>query len=239
MNYEDLPYAIKGYPEKYDETYIENPITLAHAQYELSLVEHYHKKLKIISWCDAACGTGWHIRNSSIKKPKTGVDREKNMIDHAKKIMPFGPQWIVSDINDVPEKLGTFDLVTHFWYGYIHQKTLSDVHKIFLNLAKSVSTNGMLIVSICDPIGWSKIINHTHEIVFDNNLYIDSVIWRHKNPFTNTYYADCIAPHPTLIKEWLEPYFKEIETITYPKSAESTEWQKYGYLCKNRNNKDI
>ena len=101
MKPEDLPYSIQGYPERYDETYIENPRTIAHAEFELSLIEKYHRKDEIVSWCDTGCGTGWHIRNSTVKKPKIGVDREQNMLNHAKHIMPLGAEWICCDINNI------------------------------------------------------------------------------------------------------------------------------------------
>ena len=237
MNPEDLPYAIEGYAEKYDETYLENPLTLSHAQFELDLVNKHHAKAEVISWCDVACGTGWHIRNSSIQKPKTGVDREPQMINHAKSLMPLGPNWVVCNASDVPDTLGCFDLVTHFWYGYIHQKTLDDVHHFFKSLIKSTAENGTLIFSICDPNYSFEKNEHQQKIVFENILNIDAIIWSYNDPITNTEYKNCIAPHPELIKEWIEPYFKEISILKYPLSEKSQEWQRYGYICHNRNKK--
>lgn len=49
MDKKDLPYALDGYAENYDKTYLENPRTIAHAKFELALVEKYHAQKDIVS----------------------------------------------------------------------------------------------------------------------------------------------------------------------------------------------
>ena len=152
---------------------------------------------------------------------------------------PLGPEWIHCDINDAFTKLGTFDLVTHFWYGYVHQLTLDDVRKTLLSLAEITAENGFLLLGVCDPITWSKSVSHENTVPFENNLFIDSIIWSYEDPFTNTKYKDCIAPHPALIWKWLEPYFEKIQMVHYPKSEAAPNWERYGYICSLRNNKEV
>lgn len=239
MKPEDLPYTYKNFPENHDKIYTEDPRTLKHVEFELSLIEKHHSKERIISWCDAGCGTGWHLRNTNVNKARTGIDREQNMLNYAKKMKPFGPQWINCDINNIYTDIGTFDLITHFWYGYIHQLTLDDVQKTLLSLIKATAENGTFIIGVCDPVGWSQAIQHQNPITFENDLFIDSVIWSYEDPFTKTKYANCIAPHPTLIWRWLEPYFTRMERVTYPISKEAPEWERYAYVCSHRNDKEI
>lgn len=235
MKQKDLPYAEKNYAENYDKVYLDNPITLAHADFELDLVKNTLSKPNHISWCDAACGTGWHIRNSGITKSVVGIDREEKMLQYAKRqCRSLGPQWIKCDIKEIAQNAGTFDLVTHFWAGYIHQITLDDVKQVIQGLIEAVNTQGTLCITICNPISCFNNLAFETPIVFENPLYVDAVIWRYLDPITNTYYKNCIAPHPQLMHEWLKPHFETISIIDYPRGDGSPEWQRQAFLCEGK-----
>ena len=237
MRKEDLPYAYEGYAENYDKVYLDNPITLKHAQFELELVEKILNKPNYISWCDAACGTGWHIRNSGIASSVVGIDREKRMLEYAKSQCDnISVQWIENDIKTISQNIGCFDLVTHFWLGYIHQETLDDVQAVVEGLAEAVNSDGTLCITICDPASYFDNIRFNIPIVFEHDLYVDAIIRRYNDPITNTEYKNCIAPHPKLMLQWLEPYFETISIIDYPKGDGSPKWRRKAFLCEGKIN---
>lgn len=236
---ESLPYADIRCAEAYESLYTENPITLKHVQFELDLVEQFLSQPEYISWCDAACGTGWHLRNTTIKKSLVGVDREITMLNQARKLCPLGIQWAQCNMKDIHSKISSFDIISHWWSGYIHQETLNDVKDVILGLVKATHENGVFMIGLCNPVGAFEKVKHENNVVFENPLYIDAVIWRYTEPATGTEYENCIAPHPNLIKKWIEPYFKKIELVDYPIAEGSPKWQRQAFICTNRNKKKV
>ena len=121
----DTPYDLPGYAEAYDAIYLTATQTAGHTRFEMDLVAKTCRKWRDPSWCDVACGTGLHLRQTQPAQApatiiRTGVDRCEAMLAVARRRNGHDVTFHCRDARDMAD-LGRFDLVTGFWYGYLHQ----------------------------------------------------------------------------------------------------------------------
>lgn len=210
-----LPYNIEDYAQNHDEEYIFSYNTIGHVQYELTLID---KVLAVKnSWCDVGCGTGHHLKHAGLNGVvKCGIDRAEAMLNVARSANS-NSTFIQQDLLELNVDT-TYDLVTNFWYGYIHQNTIQDVQKFFLKMVELTSTDGDIIIAVCNPY-YQFTDDNYRKIVYNKIMTIDAIIWSAKWQNKPYEYMYNIAPHPLLILDWLSPYFKGYDRLFYKDPA--------------------
>lgn len=230
-----LPYDRPGYAATYDDYYNLSTINRPHFEFEVSTVERLLAERCVRSWCDLACGTGLHLRRVHAPNPdlrRTGIDRSAAMLQVARN--SASAAWVEADVRGLAAN-GTHDLVTAFWYGYIHQETLNDVRLFLLSAADQVAPGGALLLGLCDPADIFEDMEHAVPMVYDAPMYIDAVVWRFTEPWKGDRFEHCIAPHPARIREWLGPRFKSVETLHYPPAGHpKASWRRKALLFTDR-----
>lgn len=213
-----FPYDRPGYAETHDGHYNLSTINRPHFEFECATVERLISERGVRSWCDLACGTGLHLRRVYAPHPvrRTGIDRSAAMLQVARN--SAGAVWVEADVRDLAAT-GAHDLVTAFWYGYIHQPSLDEVRRFLLSSSAQVAPGGAFLLGLCDPAGIFEDMLHGVPMVYESPMYIDAVVWRFTEPWEGDRFTDCIAPHPALIREWLEPRFGSVDTLHYPPSG--------------------
>ena len=209
----NLPYEYNDYAKSYNDSYIVADDTIDHVNLELELVET--TLVTKNSWCDVACGTGYHLHHVNAPHvTKSGIDRAGAMLDLAKITNPT--------VNFVKKDLLTldidkqFDLVTNFWYGYIHQNSIKEVEQFFLKMVELTSFNGDILLAVCNPFGMFTDDNY-QKTVYNRNMTVDAIVWSAEFVDGSYAYEHNIAPHPQLIINWIAPYFKTYEMHYSPK----------------------
>ena len=136
-----FPYDRPGYAATHDGYYNLSTINLPHFALECATVERLVFGRDVHSWCDLACGTGLHLRSVKTRQPirRIGVDRSVSMLDEARSachvdVDGLGIEFVEADVRCLPPD-GAHDLVTAFWYGYIHQESLAEVRRFLLSAA--------------------------------------------------------------------------------------------------------
>ncbi len=210
-----LPYADPAFPAAYDEVWMEGT---EESRVALRLIRGIVFRRGADSWLDGACGTGWHIRNAGLRLGRiVGADRSAAMLDRARKHDTAGAEFVQCDLRDMGQ-LGQFDLVTSFYFGYIHQPTLRDVRACLDGLADAVAPGGTLLLAVCNPmhifwrLPYSECYGHSpHPITFD------AVVWSWtENPEKGWVYEHNIAPHIELIRSWFQARFDRVQLINPP-----------------------
>ena len=221
-----LPYADPSFPTAYDEVWMEGT---EESRVALRLIRGIVFRRGADSWLDGACGAGWHLRNAGLRLGRmVGADRSATMLAHARKHDSVGAEFVQCDLRDMGQ-LGQFDLVTSFYFGYIHQPTLHDVRACLDGLADAVAPGGTLLLAVCNPmhvfwrLPYSECYGHSpHPLTFD------AVIWSWtENPEKGWVYEHNIVPHIELIQSWFQARFERVRLINPP----SWGMQGPGFIC--------
>lgn len=230
------PYDEDGYAETYEATFNTSPDTLPNFDFEIAHVQHALTSAR--SWCDVACGTGLHLRTATSPHSvrRVGIDRSARMLAQAARTSPDWPiAWVEADVCAHPVT-DRFDLVTHFWWGHVHQPTLDAVERFFSTCVALVAPGGTFLFDLDDmPLD--------HEVSVAGSaapVTFDAVIWSWRQieraPEAGFEFRHCIAPHPDLVHAWLEPHFAAIEKVDYPHHLppESQKTDASLWLCTGR-----
>ena len=204
------PYKNKKYAEDYNDYWVHQEDIKPSVDLEIELVENLVQGKK--SWCDVACGTGYHLQNVNSKVKKVGVDKSKHMLDYAKLSNKSNITYHQKDLVKGVDGLGSYDLVTAFGYGYSHQKTLTDVLKFIKNLAKLANKGGDVLIgydgvpNFCNTLGWHNGLGELKVKAIITDYYQES----------GTDYIDCISPTKGTIIESICEDFESVELIELP-----------------------
>jgi len=210
------PYKNKKYAEDYNDYWVHQEDIKPSVDLEIELVENLIQGKK--SWCDVACGTGYHLQNVNSKVKKVGVDKSKHMLDYAKLSDKTNTIYHQKDLVKGVDSLGSYDLVTAFGYGYSHQKTLTDVLKFIKNLANLTNKGGDVLIgydgvpNFCDTLGWHNGLGELKVKAIITDYYQES----------GTDYIDCISPTKETIIESIYDDFESVEIIKLPVSWKNT-----------------
>ena len=210
------PYKNKKYAEDYNDYWVHQEDIKPSVDLEIELVENLIQGKK--SWCDVACGTGYHLQNVNSKVKKVGVDKSKHMLDYAKLSDKTNTIYHQKDLVKGVDSLGSYDLVTAFGYGYSHQKTLTDVLKFIKNLTNLTNKGGDVLIgydvvpNFCDTLGWHNGLGELKVKAIITDYYQES----------GTDYIDCISPTKETIIESIYDDFESVEIIKLPVSWKNT-----------------
>lgn len=210
------PYKNKKYAEDYNYYWVHQEDIKPSVDLEIELVKNLVQGKK--SWCDVACGTGYHLQNVNSKVKKVGVDKSKHMLDYAKLSDKSNITYHQKDLVKGVDGLGSYDLVTAFGYGYSHQKTLTDVLKFIKNLANLANKGGDVLIgydgvpNFCNTLGWHNGLGELKVKAVITDYYQES----------GTDYIDCISPTKETIIESIYDDFESVEIIKLPVSWKNT-----------------
>ena len=218
------PYDDPDSARGYDLANHSHPANAVHSRFELGMVAALERANPGLSWLDVACGTGFHLRNAAGHMRRVGVDRAEAMLDIARRSEGHSATYHLRDGRNL-SGLGRFDLVTSFWYGYVHQESVDEVLGLFAAMAGAVAPGGDLLIGICDPAGLMRGVRHRLASPINGELRISAVVWDYAESSGGTY-RNCIAPHPELILEMLGPRFEEFRWRDYPVSEAAPGWQR-------------
>tara|TARA_B100000497_G_scaffold25008_1_gene29423 strand:- start:927 stop:1607 length:681 start_codon:yes stop_codon:yes gene_type:complete len=223
----NTPYDNDSYAEMYDKRYLHAPSTKQIINYELEILEEF--MVNKSSWMDVACGTGYELRNASGNISRYGLDQSSKMIDVALKRNGHKVDFTIDNLlSHVVER--NYDLVTNFWYGYIHQSSLEEVEIFFKKMVEMTKDGGDIFVAICNPWGIFSNYEYKWDSIYNNNdMTLDAIVWSSKIKDTTHEYKHCHAPHPQLICNWISPHFEETIRVDYP-----TEPKRFGFLFKQK-----
>lgn len=200
----------------YEDRYIKHPFVQEEANFEVRLIESQIKSTNTKSWCDVACGTGFHLRTAKGEVERLGVDISPLMIETYRHKTEYKVNYAVQDVLklDTSKK---YDLVTNFWFGYSHQDTLEEVLLFFNKMIDLTEKDGSIILSYHDQ--WSLFENipqKTNEPM-GGVFSFDALVWSYAEPDNPDCVYKCISPHIDLIKSTFEPHFKSSIILDYPK----------------------
>lgn len=212
------PYDNSQIVKIYEERYNTDSRVKFEILHEIDVVRKTLIESKHSSWCDVACGTGYHLRKTKGTVKRQGVDKSKVMIDQHKEDTEYDIDYSIANVLSWRTKK-KFNLVTNFWFGYTHQPSLDKVLGFFKKMVDLTARHGTIIISL-----------HNHWQIFDkipraakndsSNLsgpfLFDSFNWSYEEPSTgNIYY--CISPHKDLIIDTFAPSFKKYDLVSYPR----------------------
>ena len=228
-----LPYDDPGYAEAYDGVYLLSGANAGHTAFEIGTVERIARRWTPCRWLDVGCGTGYHLQIAQGDILRTGVDRAAAMLRQARG-RP-GPHTVfhLRDGRDL-SGLGSFELVTSFWYGYVHQDSLRDVMQLLVAMAGAVSAGGAMMLGICNPNGRFDRLPRRSQVVYGAPARIDALVWSYTEPGGGAF-PEMIAPHPDLILETLGPMFHRHAWLDYPVTEGAPGWKRRALLLEGRN----
>ena len=218
------PYETADYAARYDESYLFSGFNRDQTAYAVGLLGKIARRRPGLRWLDAACGTGYHLRAAPGRSSRTGVDRSVPMLDVARARPGRNVQFHLGDVRQLGW-LGPFDLVTNFWYGYIHQPSLDAVLEFFDSMVEAVAPGGELLMDICNPAGTFDRVPWGAESCYGPELFSDALIWSYRG-LHGSEYRNCIAPHPGLILDRVGPRFASYRWRYYPIPDAAPEWQR-------------
>lgn len=232
------PYDDPGYARRHDAVFHADRANAAHSRFELDMVAELAQGRPGLSWLDVACGTGFHLRNAAGHMRRVGVDRAKAMLDVARRRPGHAATFHRRDARDL-SGLGRFELVTNFWYGYVHQDSVDEVLRLLASMADAVAQGGDLLVGVCDPAGLLRNVRHRlPSPIKPGALRIDAIVWSYSEG-GGPEHRNCIAPHPELIMETLAPRFELHRWREYPVSESAPEWRRRALHLRRPTSRDV
>lgn len=139
----------KEYASRYDSIWQEHPAWAAIAADHVSTIE------KLITphtrWLDAGCGTGWFLS----KFPgvfRSGFDLSHDMLEHARRKNPDAHFFQADLLDELPDCIGQWDLVTSTGQPWGYLSTIDEVETAARNMANWVAPGGVLMIQACDIV---------------------------------------------------------------------------------------
>lgn len=233
-----VPYDDPAYARGHDAVFRADPANAAHSGFELAMVEELAHERPGLSWLDMACGSGFHLRKAGGHMRRVGVDRAEAMLDVARQRPGHDAAFHCRDARDL-SGLGRFDLVTSWWYGYVHQESVDEALRLLAAMAGTVAPGGDLLVGICDPAGLLRGVRHRlPSPIRPDEMRIDAVVWSYFEG-GGAEHRNCIALHPELILETLAPRFEEYRWREYPVSAAAPDWRRRALHLRHPTSREI
>ena len=217
---ENNPYNNWDVVRQYEARYLHHPNVSDETDFEIHTIKSVLSSEDYKSWCDVACGTGFHLRYTPSKKDITrvGVDRSQMMMDVHAREYHYKVDFVCDDVLQYePDR--KFDLVTNFWFGYSHQETLEAVGMFFDKMIDITAPGGSIILSFHNQ--WKifdKIPLHDDEPM-GGFFSFDAMVWSYEEPAAPGCVYQCVVPHKQLIINHFRPFFGSANLIQYPEGS--------------------
>lgn len=223
------PYENPDLAKIYEDRYIHHPDQKQDVNFEIRAIEKTLSYYDYESWCDVACGTGYHLRKTKGIVKRQGVDKSKVMIDQHKEDTEYDIDYSIANLLSWRTKK-KFDLVTNFWFGYSHQPSLEKVLDFFQKMIDLTADNGSIVLSYHNNWKLFDKIPMSNPEPMGGHFNFDALQWSYVEPSTGDKYY-CISPHKNLILGIFGSYFKRYKVVDYPAFAGKELLVLEGKLC--------
>jgi SAM-dependent methyltransferase len=169
-------------------------------------------------WLDTGCGTGKHL-SAFPDVERCGLDLSPSMIEQARAANP-GVEFVNgSYLDDHPEWVEQWDLVTNLWLSYQFVDSIRQIHETVANLASWVKPDGALMMHVADCEDVARGIDLPWEDpdtpVFSDSLYITAVLWSWRES-NGREHKDLVAPQLQRMVNIFAEHFEDIEVRRWP-----------------------
>jgi SAM-dependent methyltransferase len=170
------------------------------------------------TWLDVGCGTGKHL-SAYPDVEREGLDLSPSMVAKAKEANPGVPIHLGSYLDDHPEWVGRWDLVTNLWLSYQFVDSLKLVEQAVANMASWVAPTGSLFMHVadCEDVARGTLLpwEDPETPVFGDSLFVTSVTWTWKESNGRTHY-DLVAPQLQRMVNIVARHFEVVEVRRWP-----------------------
>jgi len=167
-------------------------------------------------WLDLACGTGYFLSRFP-EVERAGLDVSPAMLERSRKANPGVAFHERSFLDEVPEWVDRWKLVSCMWYAYGLVDAPAQVFQVIRNMAKWTSPEGTAFLPTADPclISGVELPVEVQGSMWPGRILITGVSWSYiEGPGEE--HVDMIAPQvPMLVREF-EKYFSKVELVDYP-----------------------
>lgn len=169
-------------------------------------------------WLDTGCGTGMHL-SAFPDVERCGLDLSPSMLEKAAEANPAVPFVNGSYLDEHPEWVDHWDLVTNLWLSYQFVDSIKQIHQTVGNLASWVKPDGALLMHVADcedvargtQLPWED----PETPVFSDSLFITAVVWTWKES-NGRIHRDLIAPQLQRMVNILAQFFEDVEVRRWP-----------------------
>jgi SAM-dependent methyltransferase len=169
-------------------------------------------------WLDTGCGTGKHL-SAFPDVERAGLDLSPSMLVQARKNNPGVEFTNGSYLDEHPEWVEQWDLVSNLWLSYQFVDSIRDIHRTVANLASWVKPDGALLMHVADCEDVARGIDLPWEDpetpVFSDSLYITAVLWSWKEA-NGREHKDLVAPQLQRMVNIFAQFFEDIEVRRWP-----------------------
>lgn len=209
------------YAENYDERF------MAGHPWDVYLVEYTAELIGDLlrdggRWLDVGCGTG-HYLSRFPEVERMGLDLSPAMVEKAREANPGVTIHEGSFLDEHPEWVDSWQLVTNFWLAYQLVSDLREVERMLSNVASWVAPDGVLFMHIadCEELGGAVLpwdIALADEPPFDDPRYVTSVTWTWREANGRTHH-DMVAPQLQRMVNLVARDFEVVEILRWPAIA--------------------
>lgn len=169
-------------------------------------------------WLDTGCGTGKHLA-AFPEVDRCGLDLSPSMLQQAAASNPGVDLVLGSYLDDHPEWVDQWDVVSNLWLSYQFVDSIKDIHRVVGNLASWVKPDGALLMHVADCEDVARGVQLPWEDpetpVFSDSLYITAVLWSWRES-NGREHKDLVAPQLQRMVNIFAQYFEDIEVRRWP-----------------------
>jgi SAM-dependent methyltransferase len=169
-------------------------------------------------WLDVGCGTGKHL-SAFPDVEREGLDLSPNMVAKAREANPDVTVHEGSYLDEHPEWVGHWDLVSNLWLSYQFVDSLKLLEAAVANMASWVAPGGSLFLHVadCEDVARGTMLpwEDPETPVFGDSLYVTSVTWTWREANGRTHH-DLVAPQLQRMVNIVARDFEEVEVRRWP-----------------------
>lgn len=169
-------------------------------------------------WLDVGCGTGKHL-SAFPDVEREGLDLSPSMVEKARAANPGVTINEGSYLDEHPEWVGHWDVVTNLWLSYQFVDSLKQLEQAVANMASWVAPDGCLFLHVadCEDVARGTVLpwEDPETPVFGDSLYVTSVTWTWKESNGRTHH-DLVAPQLQRMVNIVARDFEEVEVRRWP-----------------------
>lgn len=169
-------------------------------------------------WVDVGCGTGKHL-SAFPDVEREGLDLSPHMVEQARAANPGVTITEGSYLDDRPQWVEQWDLVTNLWLSYQFVDSLKLLEQAVANMASWVKPSGAMFMHVADAEDVARGVKlpwvDEATPVFGDALYVTSVTWTWQESNGRTHH-DLVAPQLQRMVNILARHFEYIEVHRWP-----------------------
>ena len=167
-------------------------------------------------WLDVGCGTGYLLSRFPDTE-RLGLDISPAMLAEAEKANPTAHFLEADFMQERPEWLHRFKVVTSFGEAHSLVDSIRDIERLLGNMADWTSKEGRLFLAVRDPREFLGDFPESQSWWDNAKVRITSVSWNYEEQ-TETgekLHRHVVSPAVSVLKEILEERFESVVTVKY------------------------